>query len=391
MIGHRKNIIYLTPFSPRELGNGGYQRSYQIFHDLTTAFPDDNVFPVTWSNIPRDYPLEPNEKLPNACSRLIRRGKRMLRNFSSEKGVYPAEIMLKYNGPPHIDFYQRLIQRCTRQGPTIAISTCAAFTDALAVNRSEKIPTILCPQNLDSLVSLASTNLTPDCVRTASNSFAAEILEYSKCDLVLPISRTEHAISCGIGLQSELYPYRPVGSVSDRFSALRNLRSSSAKRNFFLVLGNAGFGPTYKNMQAFIDNIYSEGNTEKPNLIFAGLNTDTLKADKRYESSIELLGIVSDLKLNQLLSECSAAIVPVSRGFGAITRLSDLSCAGVPVLTLKTPLLSIQAPPGVYGADNFSELIALTGQQLTGSTKSDYDAWALSQEHSWTKWLKMVT
>ena len=46
--------------------------------------------------------------------------------------------------------------------------------------------------------------------------------------------------------------------------------------------------------------------------------------------------------------ECRPIIVPQFSGFGSVTRLTELSCAGVPSLTPAHPTWAIDVPPGVH-------------------------------------------
>jgi len=74
--------------------------------------------------------------------------------------------------------------------------------------------------------------------------------------------------------------------------------------------------------------------------------TDTLLPPGVEVPGLELRGWLQQDELNQLMTSVQAVLVPQRLGFGALTRFSELSCAGIPCIVSKHPTYAIDLPPG---------------------------------------------
>jgi hypothetical protein len=85
-----------------------------------------------------------------------------------------------------------------------------------------------------------------------------------------------------------------------------------------------------------------------------------------------------------------AVVVPQFSGFDSVTRLTELSCAGVPSLTSAHPTWAIDVPPGVHVLGDawpqWHDLLhdlARSPQQAAW----DYPAWEATQPQSLHRYL----
>lgn len=68
--------------------------------------------------------------------------------------------------------------------------------------------------------------------------------------------------------------------------------------------------------------------------------------------TFKALGWVSEETLTDLLVSSKAVISPQLYGMGALTKLPELSCAGIPVLTSNHACYALDLPPGITGLPN---------------------------------------
>jgi hypothetical protein len=87
-------------------------------------------------------------------------------------------------------------------------------------------------------------------------------------------------------------------------------------------------------------------------------------------------------------------LVPRQEGFGALTRMPELSCAGVPVLASASVTFAQDPPPGTTIVDDSWDAwrAAMESAVHEGGTTAaaDYEAWAASQPRPLAGVLKAV-
>jgi hypothetical protein len=118
------------------------------------------------------------------------------------------------------------------------------------------------------------------------------------------------------------------------------------------------------------------------------MGTDTL--DLRGTAGVEALGWVGQPDLDRLLTHARAVVVPQFSGFGSVTRLVELSCAGVPSLTPAHTTFAIDLPPGVHVlGDAWPQWHDLL-RELAQSPRQDawdYPAWEAVQPQTLHRYL----
>jgi hypothetical protein len=189
--------------------------------------------------------------------------------------------------------------------------------------------------------------------------FANELRCLSRYSERFAISKVEAAILTGVGLSCRFYPYVPRGAVRAQLSHLAWRRQQQPPdRNLFLLVGTASHAPTRRSLDWFMRNTAEHGLPRGARVVVVGNRVQELLPSGLDVSGLEVRGRVPDTELSDLLACTGAALVPQRMGFGALTRLSELACAGVPVLAFPHAAYAIDPPPGVQvlGDDSWTAL-----------------------------------
>jgi len=117
-------------------------------------------------------------------------------------------------------------------------------------------------------------------------------------------------------------------------------------------------------------------------VVVIGAGTDKLLSPGESVPGIELKGWTDQDELDRLLVGAHAVLVPQRFGFGAPTRLAELSCAGIPVIGFDHPTYAIDVPPGFNVEETWEEWYAKI-EQLSHEdarvTEDQYNAWEATQ------------
>jgi hypothetical protein len=151
----------------------------------------------------------------------------------------------------------------------------------------------------------------------------------------------------GLGLKVLYYPYLPVGAIRTRLLAIAQQRGQTPPDpHLFVMLGSAMHGTTKRAFDQFLQQIDQQGLPDKVRLVLVGTDTEKLAIPK--SQNIESRGWLDQNDLDQLLISARAVLIPQFSGFGAVTRIAEMACAGVPALVAPHPTWAIDLPPGVH-------------------------------------------
>ena len=400
----KPTVIYLTHTTPSEVGNGGVHRSYQVLHELKQIVGPENVLlltedfrsPLVNNAAPKDLngrrrpdqpPLKQWARMrAGTAARFIKNPYRLFHRTIFGTGLHP---IIK-------DYYSRKVKEMA--GPAVCVIDHTRFTELIAINRDRGIPTISCTQNLDALGddfdSLAS-NLAacsdPNvktkqrlAVYATMTDFANELQSLAQCNERLFLSKIEAGLMSGLGLSYHYYPYLPVGGLRKRQEEIRRRRLSSSKEpGLFLLVGSASYAPIRQSCEWFIQQTKNHGLPPGVRVVVVGSGTNKLLPPGESVSGVELKGWTEQEELDLLLVRAQGVLVPQQFGFGAPTRLAELSCAGIPVIGCQHPTFAIDPPPGFHLTegtwDAWYERIEQLNCQNTGVTEADYNDWEAAQ------------
>lgn len=321
---------------PRPTGHGGHRRAYQIRMDLERVLGHEHV--VVTDDVWTHY------QAPG----LRGRARSLLENpLKLVRRTYFTRHLFEF--PPFLRHYESLV---AGTGVTLSVLEHAGFASLLEINARHGVRTIVCPQNIESFDTALDMRGTLGGYARAID-FANELRVLARCDERLLISKVEAGLLGGLGLPGRFYPYRAVGEVRDRLMAIRLARTRrDADPATFLMLGTAAHESTRASMEWFVGCAREQGLPPGARVIVAGLKTDELLPPGVSVPGLELRGWVEDDALDALLTRATAMLLPQRSGFGALTRLPELACAGIPLLLSRHASLAVDAPPGTAVLDD---------------------------------------
>jgi hypothetical protein len=356
---------------PRPVGHGGHRRAYQIRRDLEEALGRSNVLVTDdlWNYRPaRTWRLFPY-RVRRKVFRYIENPLKLI-----TRTRFGSEL---YSLPPFHAYYEALLG--TVEGPAVSIIEHAAFSGLLPINERHGIPTVACIQNLEAF-DMSCDLRGRWATRAKAIDLANEIEVLSRCDHCLYISRVEAGLMGGLGLPGSFYPYVPVGEIKEQLERVREARSRGlAERGLFLLLGTVG--PVIRRASSawFLDNVRKRGLPAGVRVIVAGLHTETLLPAGETLPGVEVRGWLEEDALQDLLARVTGIVVPPHQGFGALTRMPELSCAGVPAIVSRTATFAQDPPPGAVIVDDTWDAWC-AGMESMGDAAAvvpagEYEAW----------------
>jgi len=381
------SIVFVARPLPSDIGPGGKHRTYQIEQDLKSAFGADQVHTLSlmaWRA--RHADAKASSARPTLASRAVRRISDCLEN---PLGVFHGTGYSSRTFAPRgfVREYRALLGRLPQ--PIITVIDDARFAGIVSVAREFDVPVIAITHNLESLDLAAADAHGSWGLRTHLVDFANELVLLQRCAGRMFISKVETGLVSGLGLDAEHYPYLPVGAIRTRLEAIRHARLQVEQEpGLFLLLGSAMHGTTRRAFEWFLAQTRGHRLPPGVRLLLAGTDTDTL--DLCGTAGIEALGWVSQPDLDRLLTLARAVVVPQFSGFGSVTRLAELSCAGVPAITPAHPTWAIDVPPGVHVLGDAWPEWHDRLHDLTRSPRQtawDYPAWEATQPHSLHRYL----
>ncbi|MFC2029458.1 hypothetical protein ACFLWA_01875 [Chloroflexota bacterium] len=374
-------LVYVARSSPSAIGDGGNHRAYQIVNDLERLHEVDRVEVI----VRRAGATEQGRP----TLRLISRIGKMLAYRSAIYLENPYKLFAnspfttrRFLPPGFMQHYLSVVDSLSSR--SLCLVDDARFAEVIAVNRRRGIRTIACVQNLQSLDLARVDPQKPSTLVSTSIDFAHEMEVLARCSERLFISKVETGLLGGLGVRSHYYPYRPVGQVRSRLEFIRQGRCElPAQRGMFLMLGSAAHRTTNESFRWFVSKALVHGLPDGVRVVIGGSKTETLLPGGATAPGIELKGWLEQDELDRLLVETTAVLCPQRTGFGALTRLSELACAGVPVLASRHASFAIDPTPGLHVVDDSweawfrnLELLAKCGDN---PSSAEYLAWEQRQ------------
>lgn len=377
--------VFVSRFEPKAVGHGGNHRAYQILYDLQRVAGMDNVLVVTLSQprrslltddiptpvrtfdsqgavfLPADGKMASPTAMPATPRKWVLR--QMARNIVGERlpfllldpGRSLAAAALPaagYSSPRFRARYRGILANIGQ--PALCVIEHVGFAALLPINAQHGIPTISCIQNIESFDAVAplAYEQKRETYITAIN-FAHEFRTLAQCQERLFISKVEAGLIGGLGLPSHYYAYVPAGTIRRNLDRIREERANrNITSGLFLMLGSAAHSTTREAFSWFVGNVRRHGLPNGVRVVVAGSETDELLPQGVSAPGLELKGWLAQEQLDQLLTRVDAVLVPQRVGFGAVTRLAELSCTGVPAIVSRHATYAIDMTPGIHVVDD---------------------------------------
>jgi len=360
-------VVIVGHFLPSAVGTGGHHRSYQIAWD-TRRVAGDRVVSLTWpmvkelrelnaalvGSVADDNVRLDDATLPYTIDRLRRAFRKVRGNWFQL--LSPTRVVLSPWGEASlVDRYRALVAAARDRVVCIIEHPC--FQALARLNRELGIPTVALFHNLESLDVGGPLDFNRRWTTWARiGDLVTELGVLRLCDERLCISAVEAGFVNGLGIPAKHYPYRPVGEVAawlDRVRAQRAARTASPSRRTQLVmLGSAVHPSTAKGFQWFVDGVARGGLPNGVEIDVVGAGTDRLSIGTNNSGPIRFRGWLTAGELESLLVSADAAVLPQREGFGAVTRLPELSAAGIPVIASEHAAFAAGPVPGLRLVDD---------------------------------------
>ena len=384
-MGEERKVYYFTRHEPTPIGGGGNHRSYQILHELRALYGEDKVI---YKHVPSRRSPRSQEKRGERDGKKLRElawRLKFLAKFFQYKGnpykvagyALSEEIVLPFTTLP-TGSLEDLI--AANGKPKLVFLDFFSLGNLIQKSREYGAPVIICPQNLESF----DSNLSPHQDQWKSYQliadFVNELRVLAECDLRVFISKIETSLISGMGLPSHYYPYLPVGEIRERLDAIRARRAKGkVEPGLFLMLGSGSHTSTADSFRWFLEKAVEEGLPNDVRVIVAGRDVDSALKLGVGAPNVEIRGWIAQEELDQLLTKVCAILAPQHLGFGALTRLAEFSCAGIPVIASAHTSWALDAPPGIaFVSNNWQEWREKLGEFRQNAL--------VAGEHSYEQW-----
>jgi glycosyltransferase involved in cell wall biosynthesis len=224
-------------------------------------------------------------------------------------------------------FSKHWAKRITRDIDLVIIDDPIYFASLVKQTKKLNIPLVAACQNIESL-SLSQVNPAKQ-----DRLFRMELQLLSMVDLIISISREETFLLKNLNMNVHFLPYYPVDSSKERLLTIRENRKKT-KKSGILILGTMNNYVTRDGMIKVIDFWKKNANPKAAGgqkLYIVGYGTEKLR-DVSLHKSIEFMGALEESKLEELLYTIKACLCYQDSGAGALTKISEMLIAGIPVL-----------------------------------------------------------
>jgi hypothetical protein len=356
-------VSFFSYTKPSAEGHGGQHRSYQILHELKQLPQVSEVQVQVFEEHYRCVEGATNGFVMKFLADTHLRVGNFLDNPLRLLARSRYTKRLRF-GWQIFDQYEQSLKRGLR--PHLSVLEGSMFSGILNVNRRYGIPTLICPQTMESLhTRITSKNKLQ--ARVTAWDFGTELKVLANATERLFISRVETSLAQGLGYPSHYYPYVPVGKIADEMRSIRTARTATQpERGLFLILGSLYNDLSREGLNWFLNRLGQNGIPDGLEFHVIGRNTDEHPKLFPEPVGVKFLGYVAQEKLNEYLQRATGVLVLSNSGFGALTRFSEMAYAGIPVITFAHPTYSIAPYKNIFVAYDWSDFITIM-RELTHS------------------------
>jgi len=393
-------IFLVSHFAPSPVGHGGLHRTLQLEHDAR-ALVGEPCFASVNLELWRQARRRGRSESPARAHWVTRKWRGIGWRFralarklqfvrENPFNFFPVEryaTAIPFSTslsvePEFVAHYAEIVS--TNPGPKVCIVEHALFGEVVELNARLGIPTISAFQNLEALDATRFDWRRRKTVYKVMTDLGNELRLMARCAERFAISKVEAGFVGGLGLACQYYPYLPVGPIRENLTATRRRRAQRrADPGLIVLLGSAQHGVTGESMRWFAGSALEWGLPAGVRVVAVGGDTNTLLPTGQSLPGLELRGWLEQVELDALLARAAAAVIPQRQGFGALTRLPELACAGIPVITFDHPAYALNPTPGLRTvAQDWKELCAAMKDTLGAAADVDtetYERWEAEQ------------
>jgi glycosyltransferase involved in cell wall biosynthesis len=368
------DILFVTRSRSTPIGPGGRRRAYQIAHELTEHFGADKVDVISlqdWHAAHTDGAL------------LLQRAAAALRRFARNPTTALIDTGIDFDGYATRAFLSHIAAALDADPRTkVVLIDDVRLAPVLTLAHARGLPCVICAHNLESLDALPERH-SPTRLRAHLLDFGSEVEVLRRADAIVFISKTEaallSALRCPANGPAVVHPYRPVGALAVPLQRIREARRATPPdASLFVMLGSAMHESTFHSMQRLVEQWRRRPLPSGMRIVIAGAGTERLGVHAM--PGVDVRGWVDAEEMDALLRAARAVLVPQDHGFGAVTRLADMACAGVPVVASHHVAHALDLPPGVRTAGaEWEEWLALLHAEPSPAADDAYARWDQAQ------------
>jgi hypothetical protein len=367
-----ETAIVVSQFRPDPAGHGGEHRVYQLLYELESKLGSGRVSSITYQDARN--PVGGSIRLPRLRRAVLRR----LRRYGSNPLRAVLGTVFDTTSWASVAVQHEFLRAAgAARGGCLVLLGHVGFADILPLARKalgQRAVLALAAQNMESLDVAWWPGLPLRGRLSTAIDLVDELSAASRFDRRIAISRVEAGLLSGVGLSAEVHAYRPVGLQQQRLIALRERRARDGGASAsIVVLGSASHAPTARAMDAIIRRLAATPPFRPCEIHLAGKGTERWLGS---DPAVFAHGWMDDAALDALLTRARVVVAPHSGGFGALTRLPELACAGVPVWAPPHAEWAQDLPPGVVTWNDKSPDLPPLGR---GSSEAAFDRWAAAQ------------
>lgn len=379
-------VVFISVGPPDPRAGGGPSRSHQLLCELQSFFGEGNVTQLCSGDF-----LPEARDATSLVNRAFRRWKRITTN--------PFQLVSRENfGVAHVPsaaLHRYRLELRKQPEPGLCVLESPILTPLKRVNDEMGFRTVVAPWSYESL----THNLLPMTsafakikgheasrldrldVRAVLTSFANDLIFSAEAERTWALSIVESQFLEACGIASGYLPYYPVGESEDGLRAVRRQRRPEA--GLFVICGG-GNDQNLLGLQALLRHLRKEDIPAGARIVIVGLQVLPKALTVHLEEKIEFRGRLPEGEFSDLLAKAHAVLIPQTCGFGCITRVADMLCAGIPVVAGAILANGIGQVPGVrFVADTpgawASALSAEMAQAPTVYPEAEYQAWQQAQ------------
>lgn len=183
---------------------------------------------------------------------------------------------------------------------------------------------------------------------------------------VATISREETWLLSNLGIPCLRLPYFPAEPIRLRLESVRLRRQTSGKEGI-LMIGTARNPGTRSGMESAASFWQAHGlHQTAGHLLLAGHDSNRHFRPGQFGPGVEVVGPLDDESHDRLLARVQACLCYQESGAGALTRITEMLLAGVPVLANSHAARSQHGAPGLVEFTSLGELGRALGRLEVG-------------------------
>jgi glycosyltransferase involved in cell wall biosynthesis len=383
-----RRILVVLRRQASSVGDGADHRSYQILSDLDNCALNAEKIVITGADVQRTERATATEGGWKGYWSELRRREELLFH-TVQVGASPDRLFLDlFRSYSRMHPYFALddgafVSILKEHAPLdLCVVDDVRFSEIIRINADHKIPTWIVPHNLETFDSHAFIKDRTQQTLRFLVRLQQELEALAACAERLMISRAEAWVMNGLEMPAHFYPYVPVSEIRDAMVEIRDARQKGHPRpGNFIMIGTVNHSTTEHGLDWFLRNWAERGLDDRFRVVVVGKGTERYRERYAGVPGLEFRGWIGQANLVEHLSLARAALAPQLMGFGALTRITEFACAGVPLLVSEHAAQSVDLPPGIIAIANSWDAWLEAMRQVEGETTdvspdwSAYKAW----------------